>query len=87
MSTIEMQTREAARPAPARAPIEGPSAWIGANMRGREAEWTYRLSPAEVAEIQAATRAVQARGIDIADIRRSDFPLPTAGAGAGPAAR
>jgi len=79
MSTIEMQTREAARPAPVRVPIEGPSAWIGAGMRRREAEWTYRLSPAEVAEIEAATRAVQARGLDIADIRRNDFPLPTLG--------
>ena len=37
-----------------RRPIEGPSAWVGADMRGRAAEWSYRLSPAEVAEIEAA---------------------------------
>ena len=37
---------------PSRRPIEGPSAWIGADMRRREAEWTYRLSPAEIAEIE-----------------------------------
>ena len=59
--------------------VEGPSAWIGAEMREREAEWTYRLSPSEVAEIEAALKAVQARGLDIADIRREDFPLPTLG--------
>ena len=59
--------------------IEGPSAWIGADMRGREAEWSYRLSPSEIAEIEAALKLVQARGLDIADIRREDFPLPTLG--------
>ena len=59
--------------------IEGPAVWTGADMGKREAEWTYRLSPAEVAELETAVRAVQARGIDIADIRRADFPLPTLG--------
>src|SRR6202048_2245058 len=37
------------------------------------------LSPPEIAEIEAAVRAVRARGLDIADIRRRDFPLPTLG--------
>jgi len=64
---------------PARRPIEGLSAWMAADMRGREAEWSYRLSPMEVTEIEAALRSVQARGLDIADIRRRDFPLPTLG--------
>ena len=64
---------------PSRRMIEGPSAWIGADMRGREAEWSYRLSPPEIAEIEAALKSVQARGLDIADIRREDFPLPTLG--------
>ena len=48
-------------------------------MRRREAEWTYCLSPAEIAEIERATRDVRARGIDIAAITRDDFPLPTLG--------
>jgi hypothetical protein len=48
-------------------------------MRGREAEWTYRLAPTEIVEIETAVQAVQARGLDIADIRREDFPLPTLG--------
>ena len=30
--------------------IDGPSAWVGAEMRLREAEWSYRLSAPEVAE-------------------------------------
>jgi hypothetical protein len=48
-------------------------------MRARQAEWTYHLSPSEIAEIEAALKLVQARGLDIADIRREDFPLPTLG--------
>jgi hypothetical protein len=59
--------------------VEGPAAWVGADMRLREEEWTYRLSPAEVAEIEGATAAVIRRGLDIAEIRREDFPLPTLG--------
>jgi hypothetical protein len=64
---------------PPRRRIEGPAAWTGAEMRRREEEWSYRLSAAEIAEIEDATRAVRARGLDIADITRDDFPLPTLG--------
>jgi Taurine catabolism dioxygenase TauD, TfdA family len=64
---------------PRRAPIGGASAWTGADMRTRQAEWTYRLSAAEVAEIEGATEAVLARGLDLAAIRRADFPLPIVG--------
>ena len=59
--------------------VDGPSAWIGADMRGREGEWSYRLSPREVAEIESATCAAQARGLGLASIRREDFPLPLLG--------
>jgi hypothetical protein len=65
--------------ASARPLIEGPSAWIGSDMRNREAEWSHRLSAAEIAEIEKSVAAVQARGLDIGDIRREDFPLPTLG--------
>ena len=71
MSVAEVLTR---RPL-----IQGPSAWTGAEMRQREAEWTYRLSPAELDEIDAAVAAVRARGLDLAHIGRDDFPLPTLG--------
>ena len=60
-------------------PINGPSVWYAADMRDREAEWSYRLSPLEVAELETALRSVQSRGLDIADIRREDFPLATLG--------
>ena len=65
--------------APARRPIEGPSAWFAADLRGHEAEWSYRLAAAEIAELEAALKLVQSRKLDIADIRRDDFPLPTLG--------
>ena len=68
-----------ARRLPLRPLIEGPSAWIGADMRKRESEWSYRLSPPEIAEIETAGKAVQARGLEIVNIRREDFPLPTLG--------
>src|SRR5215472_13673020 len=64
---------------PVRRPIEGTSAWTAAHMGGREAEWSYRLSPSEVAELEMALRTVQARGLDIAEIRRDHFPLPSLG--------
>jgi hypothetical protein len=66
-------------PLPRHRRVEGPAAWIGAEMRQREAEWTYRLTPADIAEVDAATAAVRARGLELAEIRRADFPLPTLG--------
>ena len=79
MPASETKVATSAQPAPPRLPIEGPSAWVGVDMRGREAEWTYRLSPREIVEIETAVKAVQARGLDIAGIRRENFPLPTLG--------
>jgi hypothetical protein len=79
MPATDSDVMTPSRSLPSRKPIEGLSAWIGREMRLREAEWSYRLSPAEVAEIENATRQVRARGLDLAAIRRADFPLPTLG--------
>jgi len=62
---------------PPRPLIEGPSAWFGADLAKRPKEWIHQLSAPEIAEIDAATADIRARNIDIADIRKSDFPLPT----------
>jgi hypothetical protein len=59
--------------------IAGPSAWFGADLAKRPDEWIHQLSTAELAEIATASARVQSRGLDIADIRRVDFPLPTLG--------
>lgn len=65
--------------APPRPLVEAPSAWIGADLLRRPEEWIYTLSTTELAEIEAATQNVRARGLDIAEIGRADFPLPTLG--------
>jgi hypothetical protein len=65
--------------APPRPLVEGPSAWIGRDLRAREGEWIYPLSAAEIAEIDSATASARASGLDIAEIGRADFPLPTLG--------
>src|ERR1700674_5515448 len=79
MSATDIDIIAPPRHSPAWPLVQGPSAWTGAEMRQREAEWTYRLSPAELDEIDAAVAAVRARGFDLADIGREDFPLPTLG--------
>ena len=62
--------------------VTGASAWVGPELAKRPSEWTYTLSAAEIEEIAAATASVRGVGLDIADIRRSDFPLPSIGTGA-----
>ncbi len=64
---------------PPRPLIDGPSAWIGAELRLRPESWTYTLSPADIAEIEAATAGVLATGGDIAGITRENFVLPRFG--------
>jgi len=64
---------------PSRPPVEGPAAWFGPDMRQRESEWTYRLTPPQVAEIETAVEIVRSRGLDLAAITKDDFPLPTLG--------
>lgn len=60
-------------------PVTGPAVWYGPDMARREAEWSYVLSAAELAEIAAATASVKARGLELAQIGRADFPLPALG--------
>lgn len=79
MSATDAKAMTPSQALPLRPRIEGPSAWVGADMKNREAEWTYRLSSAEVAEIETAVKAVRERGLDLTDIGRGDFPLPTLG--------
>jgi hypothetical protein len=57
-------------------PIEAACAWTGAELRNRT-DWIRPFKAAELAEIDAAVRAVQRRGLDWVDVDRDDFPLPT----------
>ncbi len=58
--------------------IHGPSAWYGPDLVQRD-DWIETLSEAEVAEVEAATRALSGSQREIVAIRRDDFPLPTLG--------
>lgn len=57
-------------------PIAAPYAWKGAEMQ-HSTEWLRPFTPDELAEIDAALQSVKARGLDLFDIEREDFPLPT----------
>ncbi len=57
----------------------GAAAWYGPDVARRD-DWLMPLGTTEVAEVEAATKALVARNADIAAITARDFPLPTLGA-------
>ncbi len=65
-------------PADLPAPIEGPSAWYGPDLKN-STDWIYQLSDGDIAEIEAAMKPLAAREADIAQLTQADFPLPTLG--------
>jgi alpha-ketoglutarate-dependent taurine dioxygenase len=54
----------------------GPNLWLDDELRQNSAHWLYHLSPHDLAEIDAATRAFAASGRELIGMQRSDFPLP-----------
>ena len=56
----------------------GEAAWYGPQMAERT-DWLMPLGATEIAEIEAATRALVAADADIASISARDFPLPSLG--------
>ena len=75
MTVRPVQTPRPSRPS---GPIEGLSAWYGANMRESD-DWVYRLTPDDVAEVEAAVACIRRRGLDIASVAREGFELPGLG--------
>ena len=61
-------------------PMDGPQAWRGDAMAGREAEWRHDWTAAEVQEIEAAVAKAGADGGAITAITKENFPLPTVSA-------
>ncbi|HET7504027.1 MAG TPA: TauD/TfdA family dioxygenase [Kofleriaceae bacterium] len=59
-------------------PLETHAEWRAGDIADRTL-WTYRLSDAEIAELEAALAHARARCPDVLDITRDDFPLPTLG--------
>lgn len=60
------------------APIAGPAAWTGDEMRTRR-DWLVELAAGDLEEIAAAVRHAGTRHTDIVEITRDDFPLPSLG--------
>jgi hypothetical protein len=58
--------------------IDGPMAWRGADFAG-PGDFTYRLSAADIAEIDSALHGIARRGVGLLDIDRDRFPLPRLG--------
>jgi hypothetical protein len=60
-------------------PVHSAQAWYGPDLAVRPEQWRHVLTPVEIAELRASIAAVEARGLDVVDIRPDDFPLPTLG--------
>ncbi len=55
--------------------ITGPSVWYGPEM-ARRTDWIHTLDAADIAEIEAAMHPLAAAERDVANIAKTDFPLP-----------
>ncbi len=58
----------------ARSMIEGPAAWLGADLAG-SGDWIVSMNDTQQREIAAALAAVQRRGFPLFGFGRDDFPL------------
>jgi hypothetical protein len=62
------------------APIEGSGAGFVPDRARHPERRTYCLSPADIAEIEAATAVVRAHPLDTANSKRAEVPLSSLGA-------
>jgi len=63
-------------PAPTLEPLEPGAEWRARDIADPR-QWTYRLTDADVAELEAALAHARSSCADVLDITREDFPLPT----------
>lgn len=61
---------------PVEAPLDVPAAWIGGDLARSDA-WIHPLSATEIGELDTALAHVRSRGLEIPQIGRVDFALPT----------
>ena len=57
-------------------PVTEPSAWSGADLE-RDRSWEFSLTQRQQAELEAALHQVQQQGLQLAEITRHRFPLPS----------
>jgi len=60
IATADDPSRHLSRSEMPRPLVEGPSAWVGAELAGRPEEWIVPLSATHLAEIRAAGAAARA---------------------------
>ncbi len=63
-------------PGPVHSPIDSPADWRGPDL-ARRADWIYRLTAGDRAEIAAGLEHALARNRPFADMTAADLPLPT----------
>lgn len=56
-------------------PIEGPAAWRGRDMRGRENNWRVTLSAREIRELSTTVDKLLLKDADMATLDKSSYPL------------
>ncbi len=71
-----LKTLPVRAPAEPMKPLVDPAVWTAADLAAG-GDWKYILTDEEIAEIDTALAAVEAAGLEIKDITRADFPLPT----------
>ena len=57
-------------------PVQGPAAWLGSELRKTD-EWIYRLSEAEIAELDGALASAKALELTLTEVSTENFRLPT----------
>ena len=55
--------------------LTGPAAWLGHEMARNEDRWLYRLSAADIADLEQAARHYLSLRRDVGEISAADFPL------------
>lgn len=55
--------------------ITGPAAWVGSMLAKDEGSWLYRLSSADISELENAARHFLSLGRNVGEITATDFPL------------
>ena len=55
--------------------ISGPAAWLGPEMQTNPDIWLYRLSNADIADLEQAAKHYLSLGRDIGEITKESFPL------------
>ena len=65
-------------PAVLNQPVVDPAAWTAEDLDADQS-WIHPLTESEIADLDAAIARVEERGLDILDITRDDFVLPTLG--------